>query len=284
MLLNDSEQSIDEHMVKFKDRSGMKQYIKSKYWFRCLIKSGYLHQMDIYLGRKQTLEFNLSLGEEVILQLMKDLEQSFCTVYFGSFFNSPKLIEKLFQKDIYGIGTVRADRKQMPKMIDNKQMKAGDCEFLFSGNTMASKRMDNLLVLLLSSALEEMTHLNRKSFVIFYLRITFFDLMDIVYVNGYLIYNMKHPNKFSLLDYKIVIAKELIQYHQGCKRAILMSISSKRKNQPELIDNHGGHLPDYQMMRKQCAYCAMEDQENRTFVICLTCNIPLCLVKEKTCF
>ena len=30
VLSNDSEQSIDEHMVKFKDRSGMKQYIKSK--------------------------------------------------------------------------------------------------------------------------------------------------------------------------------------------------------------------------------------------------------------
>ena len=30
VLSNDSEQSIDEHMVKFKGRSGMKQYIKSQ--------------------------------------------------------------------------------------------------------------------------------------------------------------------------------------------------------------------------------------------------------------
>ena len=30
VLSNDSEQSIDEHMVKFKRRSGMKQYIKSQ--------------------------------------------------------------------------------------------------------------------------------------------------------------------------------------------------------------------------------------------------------------
>ena len=88
--------------------------------------------------------------------LSKDLEQSFCTVYFDNFFNSPKLIEKLFQKGIYGIGTVRANRKQMPKMIDDKQMKRGDCEFLFSGNTMACKWMDNRSVLLLSSALEGM--------------------------------------------------------------------------------------------------------------------------------
>ena len=163
VLSIDNEQSIDEHMVKFKGRSGMKQYIKSKpikwdfkFWFCCTGKSGYLYQMDIYLGRKQTPEFNLGLGEEVVLQLTKDLEQSFCTVYFDNFFNSPNLIEKLFQKGIYGIETFRANRKQMPKMIENKQMKRGDCEFIFLGNTMACKLMNNRPVLLLSYALERM--------------------------------------------------------------------------------------------------------------------------------
>ena len=312
----------------------MKEYIKSKpikwsfkFWFRCSSKSGYLYQMDIYLGRKQTPEFNLGLGEEVVLQLTKDLERSFCTVYFDNFFNSPKLIEKLFQKDIYGIGTVRANRKQMPKMIDDKQMKRGDCEFLFSGNTMACKWMDNRSVLLLSSAIEGMNDilsvggqkrvqrpileflvskvlrpynsdmggvdlmdqhtatycLDRQSFVRFYLSI-FFDLMHISCVNSYLIYNMKHPNKLSLLYQKFVVAKNLIQYRKDRKREVPMSRPSKRKNQPELINSHGGHLPDYQTTRRRCVYCEMEGKENRTFVICLTCTIPLCLVKEKNCF
>ena len=62
--------------------------------------------MDINLGRKETPELNLGLGEEVVLQLTKEVERSFCTVYFDNFFNSPKLIEKLFQKNIYGIGTI----------------------------------------------------------------------------------------------------------------------------------------------------------------------------------
>ena len=43
----------------------------------------------------------------------------------------------------------------MPKMINKKQVKRGDWEFLFSGNTMDCKWMDNWSVLLLSSALEE---------------------------------------------------------------------------------------------------------------------------------
>ena len=125
--------------------------------------------------------------------------------------------------------------------------------------------------------------LDRKSSVKSYLCILF-DLMDIAFVNSYFIYNMKHPNKLPLLDYKIVVAKNLVQYHQGRKRAVPMSRPSKKKNQPESIDNHGGHLPDYQTMPKRCVYCAMEGKENRTFVICLACNIPLCLLKERNCF
>ena len=80
--------------------------------------------------------------------------------------------------------------------------------------------------------------LDRQSSVRFYSRI-FFDLKDIACVNSYLIYNMKHPNKLSLLDYKIVVVKNLIQYHESRKRAVPMSKPSKRKNQPESIDNRG---------------------------------------------
>ena len=86
--------------------------------------------------------------------------------------------------------------------------------------------------------------LDQKSSVRFYLCI-FFDLMDITCVNSYLIYNIKHPNKLSFLDYKIVVSKSLIQNHQRRKRAVPMLRPSKRKNQPESIDNHGGHLPGY---------------------------------------
>ena len=53
-------------------------------------------------------------------------------------------------------------------------------------------------------------HLDQKSSVGFNLCI-FFDLMDLACVSSYLIYNMKHPNKFFLLSYKIVDAKNLIQ-------------------------------------------------------------------------
>ena len=54
MLQPQADQSIDEHVCKFKGKSIMRQYIKNKaikwgfkFWFRCGAKSGYF---DMYLG------------------------------------------------------------------------------------------------------------------------------------------------------------------------------------------------------------------------------------------
>ena len=205
-------------------------------------------------------------------------------------------------------------------------MKRGDSKFLSLANIMASKWMDNRLVLLLSSAFEGMNdilsvqmrkkasktnslvlcpevvnlynssmggvnlidqrtvayRLDQKSSINFFFR-NFFDLMDIAYVNSYLVYNIKHPSKLSFLDYKIVVAKNLIQYHQGWKGAVPILRPSKTKNQPDSIHNHGGHLPYYQTMRKQSTHSAMGGKEKRTFIICLAFKILLCLVKERNC-
>ena len=63
---DDCTQSIDEHMVKFTGRSSMKQYVKNKpikwgfkFWFLCANKTGYLYQLDLYLGKKEKTEENL---------------------------------------------------------------------------------------------------------------------------------------------------------------------------------------------------------------------------------
>ena len=110
--------------------------------------------MDIYLGKKENTEFNL--GEEVVMQLTKDLEGSLCAVYFDNFFYSPILIEKLFNKNVYTIGTDCKNRKQIPKMFEDKKAKSGDWKSLYSKNVMARKCMDDWSVLLISTAIEGM--------------------------------------------------------------------------------------------------------------------------------
>ena len=97
-------QSVDEHMCKYKGRSIMRQYMKNKpikwgfkFWFRSAAKSGYLHQFDIYTGRKQDTECGLS--ESVVLSLCEPLTNSFCHVYFDNFYTSPTLLKNYWIKE-----------------------------------------------------------------------------------------------------------------------------------------------------------------------------------------
>ena len=90
---------------------------------------------------------------------------------------------------------------------------------------------------------------------------------------------MKHPKQLTLLDYKIVIAKNLIRWHQSRERAVLLSRPNKRKRTPLASNCHGGHLPEFQPTRKRRTYCS-----KKGFDVCLACDIPLCLVKDRNCF
>lgn len=42
--------------------------------------------------------------------------------------------DKLFDKCIYGVTTVRSGRKQIPQRKNDKQMKQGDVDFKYSDN------------------------------------------------------------------------------------------------------------------------------------------------------
>lgn len=121
---NTSCQSIDEHMCKFKGKSGMKQFIRNKpirwgfkLWFRCSSFDGYLYELDIYLGKKQNKTSGFGVGESVVLQLTELLKDSYVTIYADNFFASPILAKTLLENGIYFNGTVRSNRKGMPNNL-----------------------------------------------------------------------------------------------------------------------------------------------------------------------
>ena len=78
----------------------------------------------MYLRKKGNTEF--VLGESVVLSLCQSLKDTNCYVYFDNFFTSPMLMAKLLENGIYGIGTVGANRKHIPTLKQNKQMKRGE--------------------------------------------------------------------------------------------------------------------------------------------------------------
>ena len=106
-----------------------------KFWFRCGAKSGYLYEFDMYLGKKGNSEFGL--GESVVLSLRQQLKDTHCFVFFDNFFTRPALLVKLLEMGIYATGTVRANRKIMPVLKHDREMKRGEHHWFSSNNLSA---------------------------------------------------------------------------------------------------------------------------------------------------
>ena len=68
-----------------------------------------------------------------------------------SFFTSPNLMLKLFEDWIYITGTVKSNRKYMPTLKADNQMKRGEYDWLECDTISAKKWMDNRSVILLSN-------------------------------------------------------------------------------------------------------------------------------------
>ena len=76
-------------------------------------------------------------------------------LYLDNFFNSPTLVEKVFNREIYYLGTVRSEQKNMAIMKKNKDMKRGDIYFQYTNDKVAVKWFDNRGVKMFCTCLEE---------------------------------------------------------------------------------------------------------------------------------
>lgn len=127
-MTNSSKQSVDECMVKFKGRSSLKQYMPKKpikrgfkVWARCDAVSGYMYYFEIYTGKGDSVECE-GLGYNVVMKLCNGLPNN-TLVAFDNFFTSCNLMEDLYNKGIYAVGTVRSDRKDLPPIMKRTQPK-----------------------------------------------------------------------------------------------------------------------------------------------------------------
>ncbi|XP_064469969.1 piggyBac transposable element-derived protein 4-like [Ornithodoros turicata] len=120
-------------------------------WCRCDSETGCLFQCDMYTGKKPE-GMGMGLGESVVVELTSTLEGLGCEFFFDNFFNSPALQLQLSERDIKACGTVRANRKGMPKAFpSDKDMKRGDIASFSADGICCVKWMDNRAVVMLSN-------------------------------------------------------------------------------------------------------------------------------------
>lgn len=125
-------QSIDESMIKFKGRSGFRQYMPLKpikrgfkTWVRAN-ENGYVSSFEVYTGKPTTSSAEKNLGSRVVKDLTAALAGKHHHVYFDNFFNSIDLLKDLKAQKIYACGTIRKNRKGLPTgLMDDKKMTKG---------------------------------------------------------------------------------------------------------------------------------------------------------------
>ncbi|XP_063235868.1 piggyBac transposable element-derived protein 3-like [Bacillus rossius redtenbacheri] len=141
------ELSIDESMILFKGRSTLKQYnpmkpIKRGYKLWSMAdQKGYTLTFKVYQGKDEVAETEFQghgLGERVVLELSKPVWGNFRELYFDNYFSSLSLLERLAAEKTHACGTIRANRKGLPKnLTDDKKLDRGDSDFRFSNTQVA---------------------------------------------------------------------------------------------------------------------------------------------------
>lgn len=123
--------TVDETMVAFRGRIAFMQYIpgkKHKYGiklFKICDDNGYTYDLIVYEGKKNdTRQQNLS--KNVVLELSKEYLDVGRTIVTDNYYTSIDLAETLLQRSTHLIGTIRKNRKGLPKNVVGEKLKKGE--------------------------------------------------------------------------------------------------------------------------------------------------------------
>ncbi|XP_028407178.1 piggyBac transposable element-derived protein 4-like [Dendronephthya gigantea] len=121
--------AVDERMVKSRNRSGIRQFMKDKptkwgikLWVAADSSNGYTCNFEIYTGKKATGSSEHGLGYDVVIRLLDKYFDQGYHVYFDNFYTSHQLVRNLFLHGTPSTGTVRINRVGFPQCL--KDVKA----------------------------------------------------------------------------------------------------------------------------------------------------------------
>ncbi|KAJ8968616.1 hypothetical protein NQ314_002215 [Rhamnusium bicolor] len=125
--------AVDETMVPFRRRLLFRQYIPSKRHrygiklFKLCDPKGYTYRMSIYTGQNFENVSNVKeLAEKIVLNLAQDYLNNGRTVITDNFYTSVPLAKSLLDSKTHLLGTLRKNRRDLPKEVMNDNLKKGE--------------------------------------------------------------------------------------------------------------------------------------------------------------
>ena len=122
---------VDESMVPFRGRLAFRQYIPGKTHkygvklYKLCSPNAYTWNLQIYCENIER-EPHFNHSESVVLQLCRPILGQGATVFADNFYSSVPLAEKLLQEKTYYCGTMRQNRKYVPKSVLKAKLKKGE--------------------------------------------------------------------------------------------------------------------------------------------------------------
>jgi len=122
--------TVDEELVTFRGRCPFKQYIPSKpgrygikFWILSESKSSYVYNLETCIGKKPNAGREVSLGEEVVLNLLEGIDAAGRNVTCDNFLRSLSC-KKGAGKNVTLVGTIRKNKPELPPgMVSTKERK-----------------------------------------------------------------------------------------------------------------------------------------------------------------
>lgn len=121
---------VDESLIPFRGRLVMRQYIKNKRHrygiklFKLCSSGGFTYSTIIYAGKN--LEHEKTTPYSVVMNLCKPILNCGRTVITDNWYTSVELATNLLNNQTHLVGTVRKNRKGLPKDVVEKKLKANE--------------------------------------------------------------------------------------------------------------------------------------------------------------
>ena len=287
--------SIDESLLLWKGRLGWKIYIPKKRarfgmesYKLCEAQTGYVWSMLWYTGATTQLKdevhgvdiSSFTKPSKIVCTLAERLLKQGYLITMDNYYSSPELFDFLNEMETDAVGTVRSNRKGLPKEVVEKKMKKGEVAASYRKKLMALKWRDKRDICMLSSVHDaEMQTVpvrgggtkdkpivcveyndamggvdlsdqyvisystTRKRLKKYYHKI-FRHLLDIAVFNSYVIYK-KHGGNNTHLQFRLQLIEKLIEKYNGSTPPEAMPVLPVKNLPPTPAERFSArHFPD----------------------------------------
>ncbi|KAL4103566.1 hypothetical protein QTP88_018927 [Uroleucon formosanum] len=219
--------AVDESMIPYRGRLQFRQYIPNKThkygvkFFKACGSNGYTYKIIIYEG-KQSIKGE-SLTETIVSDLCENYLNEGRTIVTDNFYTSVPLAEKMLSKNTHLVGTLRKNRRFLPKTVIGKKIKKGE---IFG--------LENNSGIDLSDQLASYCTPMRKS-IRWYHKVATEIILNTFVVNAQIMYNQHNfQKKLNIRQFRELIVDKLLKLEPSSRTTVSQTSATQKLGENRL--------------------------------------------------